>query len=67
MNRRAFVAGLGAVLAAPLAGEAQQAEVPPPSRRNDLLPLHAEVAHDRGGAAGGIATPTGDIVMARRS
>ena len=28
MNRRAFVAGLGAVLAAPLAGEAQQAEIP---------------------------------------
>jgi hypothetical protein len=28
MNRRAFVTGLGAVLAAPLAGEAQQAEVP---------------------------------------
>jgi ABC-type uncharacterized transport system substrate-binding protein len=28
MNRRAFVAGLGAVLAAPLAAEAQQAKIP---------------------------------------
>jgi hypothetical protein len=38
MNRRAFVTGLGAVLAAPPVAEAQQAEVPAITAQRSATP-----------------------------